>query len=180
MALTEAQARDDYNLIKRALVTILKAESTVQAVMGDSSKARGEKTIEARLRNEPRDFVDEELPSLTVVVTSGTDANNEAEGRLHEIEKTYNVTIFVLARGGDLGEVEDRCNQVASVVEMFLRRQVRRSSELDAELADPDPVDVNLTNVSTIFTPTGAGQSRFEVVGTMTFQVVVDICLDLP
>lgn len=183
MALTDAQAADVYNVIEDAIVTILKAEATIIAddVLGISTKERGQPSIEAKLRNSPRDFADSELPSLTVMCVGGTDADAEGAGELRLIERSMNMQIFVLSRGGNLKEVQDRCQKVAAITEAFLRRQIHNGSELSTELNEPGNVaDVIAKNFSTTFNPTGGGQNIFEVVGTMTFSVEVDICVNIP
>ncbi len=180
-ALTPAQSRDIFNVIDAALVEILKAESTVTDVVGTNQKSGKGPMIESKLRNKPRDFANGELPALTVMTTDGSDADNEANGALRLIEDSLSVQIFVLTRGGDLGEITVLNKKVAAITAAFLRKQLHSSSELIAALTTPgNAPDAIIKNIFTTFSPTGEGQSRFEVVGTMTMELLVDICVEVP
>ncbi len=180
-ALTVAQSKDIFNVIDNAVVAIMKAESEITDVLGTSQKRGGGAAIESKLRNKPRDFATAELPALTVMTTDGTDADNEANGALRLIEDALSLQVFVLTRGGDLGEITVLNKRVAAITAAFLRKQIHSSSELVDELSTPGiRVDAIIKNLSTAFVPTGGGQSRVEVVGTITAALLVDICVELP
>lgn len=170
MPVTEAQAADLYNVIENAVVAILKAESTVTNEMGD-----GANSIEGALRNEPRDWQDDELPSLTIKAVGSQDDDAETEGKVHEIQKPVLVEIFALARGADLAAASNRVQTVAAVVEHFLRKQIKSNSELNLNLGGAADTIVKLAGSQFLGTQIG---SQFETLATISVVVVVDICID--
>jgi len=178
MPLTDAQTNDVYNVLDDALKEIILAESSITTLLGDSTRVKNQKTVEARLRNDVRDFADSELPAISIQTTSGDDADNETQEALREIEKTIPANIWVITRGAARATVSERAKKLTAVVEAFLRKQIHNASELNVELGGTPGVHVK--NVSAEFGDMPAQQSQFEVIAEIRLQIIVDICVNLP
>jgi len=176
MPIPDASVADLHNVVEAALKTIIQAESSITDLLGISTKERNQKTVEVSLRDDVRDVADSELPAVFIQVDSGQDEDAEADGALNEIVHDMPVRLFVLARGGNKAEVDNRCQKVSTTVMAFLRKQLNSSSELNAALGSTDTI---IKNVAVTYGDAQA-QQVWEVIGEITFNVRLDICIPNP
>ncbi len=172
MSLSAAQVQDIYNIFEDALVTIMKAETTITDLLDNN-------VIETQLRNNVRDYMDSDLPAIAVQASAGDDADNEAEGAVREILKVIPVNVWCIGRGAKRGDTSRRVQKLTATVEAFLRKQIDSGSELAVAIDQSSGIHVK--NLSTQFGDAESeSQSMFEVIGNISLTVLVDICVDLP
>lgn len=172
--ITAAQARDIYNNLETWIVTILKAQSDITDLLGETG---GNPAIEDGLRNEFRLYMNEEVPALAVLSAGSSDEDAEGEGQHTEIVGIYNMVIFTLNHGADLKETKNKVQQVAAEVSHYLRTQINSTDDLSQEIGGSANAIIKVG--STTFEIEQDEEAQiFQVLGRTLITVTLDMDVD--